>query len=39
MNIGVTGASGHLGSATVGDFDEPETLMEAFRGLEGRSVH
>jgi NAD(P)H dehydrogenase (quinone) len=66
MNIGVSGASGHLGSATVrelkarlggkvnivaisrtpdkiaalgvetraGDFDEPETLTEAFRGLE-----
>jgi NAD(P)H dehydrogenase (quinone) len=66
MNIGVSGASGHLGSATVrelkaplgtkanivaisrtpdkiatpgvetraGDFDKPETLLEAFRGLE-----
>jgi NAD(P)H dehydrogenase (quinone) len=66
MNIGVSGASGHLGSATVrelkarqgtkanivaisrtpdkiaalgvetrgGDFDEPETLTEAFRGLD-----
>jgi NAD(P)H dehydrogenase (quinone) len=66
MNIGVSGASGHLGSATVrelkarlgtkanivgisrtpdkiaglgvetraGDFDKPETLKEAFRGLD-----
>jgi NAD(P)H dehydrogenase (quinone) len=66
MNIGVSGASGHLGSATVhelkarlgtkanivaisrtpdkiatlgvetraGDFDRPETLAEAFRGLD-----
>jgi NAD(P)H dehydrogenase (quinone) len=66
MNIGVSGASGHLGSATVrelearlggrahvvaisrtpdkiaglgvetraGDFNEPETLTEAFRGLD-----
>jgi NAD(P)H dehydrogenase (quinone) len=66
MNIGVSGASGHLGSATVhelkarlgtkgtivaisrtphkiatlgvetraGDFDKPETLTEAFRGLD-----
>ena len=66
MNIGVSGASGHLGSATVhelkvrmgtranivaisrtldkiatlgvetraGDFDKPETLAEAFRGLD-----
>lgn len=66
MNIGVTGASGHLGSAIVrelkarvgaqaniiaisrtpgkiavpgvearaGDFDKPETLTEAFRGLD-----
>jgi NAD(P)H dehydrogenase (quinone) len=66
MNIGITGASGHLGAATVrelkarvgakanivaisrtpgkitapgvetraGDFDEPETLEEAFRGLD-----
>ena len=66
MNIGVSGASGHLGSATVhelkarlgtkanivaisrtpdkiatlgvetraGDFDMPETLAEAFRGLD-----
>jgi NAD(P)H dehydrogenase (quinone) len=66
MNIGVSGASGHLGSATVrelearvsakanivaisrtpeklaglgvetraGDFDKPETLREAFRGLD-----
>ena len=66
MNIGVSGASGHLGSATVhelkarlgtranivaitrtpdkiatlgvetraGDFDMPETLTEAFRGLD-----
>lgn len=66
MNIGVTGASGHLGSATVrqlkarvgakvnivaisrtpekiaalgveartGDFDKPETLTDAFRGLD-----
>jgi len=66
MNIGVTGASGHLGSATVrelearlgakanivgisrspdkvggpgvetrlGDFDRPETLTAAFRGLD-----
>jgi len=66
MNIGVTGASGHLGSATVrelkarlgakanivgisrspdkvavpgvetrlGDFDRPETLTMAFRGLD-----
>jgi NAD(P)H dehydrogenase (quinone) len=66
MNIGVSGASGHLGSATVrelkarlgakanivaisrtpdkiaalgvetraGDFDKPETLTDAFRGLD-----
>jgi NAD(P)H dehydrogenase (quinone) len=66
MNIGVSGASGHLGTATVrelaarlgakanivgisrtpdkiaalglearaGDFDKPETLTEAFRGLD-----
>jgi NAD(P)H dehydrogenase (quinone) len=66
MNIGISGASGHLGSATVrelkarsgakanivaisrtphkiaaldvetreGDFDKPETLTEAFRGLD-----
>ena len=66
MNIGVSGASGHLGSATVrelkarlgaqanivaisrspdkiaelgvetraGDFDKPETLTGAFRGLD-----
>jgi len=66
MNIGVSGASGHLGSATVrelkarvgaqanivaisrtpdkiaalgvearaGDFDKPETLADAFRGLD-----
>ena len=66
MRIGITGASGHLGAATVralvarlgthanivaisrtpdklaalgvearaGDFDQPETLVEAFRGLD-----